>query len=66
MKMVLMNLFPGKESRCRYREQTAVTGGEGECGTNGESNTDIYTLSCVKQIGVRSCDITHGAQPDTL
>ena len=26
------------------------TVGEEECGTNGESSIDIYTLSCVKQI----------------
>ena len=25
---------------------------EGESGTNGESSINIYTLSCVKQIGI--------------
>ena len=39
-----MNLFAGKEWRLRCREWTVVTVGEGESGTNGDSNTDIYTL----------------------
>ena len=41
-----MSLFAGKEWKCKYREWTLDTVGEGESGTNGESNTDIYTPSC--------------------
>ena len=33
-KKVLMNLFAGQEYRCRHREQTVDTVGEGEGGTN--------------------------------
>ena len=48
--MVLMNLFAGKERRCRYREQTCVHTGGGESGMNGESSIGIYKLSRVEQI----------------
>ena len=45
-----MNLFAGKERRCRYREQTcAHTRGE-ESGVNGESSIDMYRPSRVEQI----------------
>jgi len=43
-KKVLMNLFAGQEYRCRHREQTVDTVGEGEGGTNWESSIDIYTV----------------------
>ena len=33
-KMVLLNLFSRQEERCRHREQTLDTAGEGEGGTN--------------------------------
>ena len=44
-----MNLFAGKEWRCRCREQTVNTVGEEEGGMNWESGTDICALSWVKQ-----------------
>ena len=52
--MVLMNLFEGKEGRCRYKEWTCGTIG-GENRTDGENSFDIYTLLCVKVIGW--CDL---------
>ena len=36
-KMVLMNLFAGKEWRYRHREWTCAHNGGGESGTNGEA-----------------------------
>ena len=42
--MVRMNLFAGKEWRCRCRERMR----KGEGGMNGESSLDMYTVSCVK------------------
>ena len=39
-KMVLMNLF---------ESGLVDTAGEGEDESNGESNLDMYTLSCVRQ-----------------
>ena len=55
-KIVLMNLFAGKEWRHRCREQTCGPSG-GENGRNGESSISIfiYTPSWVKWIGMRSC-----------
>ena len=47
-KMVVMNVFAGKECRHRYREWTVDTLGEGESGRNGESKVNIYTLPCIK------------------
>ena len=47
-KMILMNLFAGKEWSSKDVENGLVdTVGEGESGTNGESSTDIYILSRV-------------------
>ena len=43
-KMVLMNLFAGKEGRLRCRERTVDTVGEGEGEANGESSINIDTL----------------------
>ena len=48
-KMVLMNLFSGKEWRHRCRDGLVDTAREGESGTHGESSIDTYTLSCVRQ-----------------
>ena len=45
--MVLMNLFTGKEWRCRYRKLTCAQNG-GRKEWDRESNIDIYTLSCIK------------------
>ena len=39
--------------------------GEGEGGTNWEVRTDIYTLSCVRQL-VGNCCIAKGAQLGAL
>ena len=48
--MVLMNLFAGKEWRCRCRGELVDTVGQGENGMNGESSINIHALPCVKQI----------------
>ena len=42
------------------------TVGEGESGINGESSINIYTLSCVKQIGIERLLHNTGAQLGTL
>ena len=42
-----MNLSAGQEKTCRQKEQTLGTVGEGEGGTNWESSTETYTLTCV-------------------
>lgn len=42
-----MNLFEGKEGRCRYKEWAYGTIG-GESGTDGENSFGIYTLLCVE------------------
>ena len=47
-KMVLMNLFAGKEWRLRCRERTVDTVGEGEGEANGESSINLYTVPCVE------------------
>ena len=41
--MVLMNLFAGQHQRCRCREQTLDTVGEGEGGMNWDSSIETYT-----------------------
>ena len=64
-KMLLMNLFSGKEWRLKCTELTCGYSGEEEKGMNGESSIGIYTLPYVKQL-VRSCCITQRAQPNTL
>ena len=43
-KMVLMNLFPWKEWRLRYREWTCGHIGRRREWANGESSIDICTL----------------------
>ena len=48
--MVLMRLSAGQQWRCRHREQTVDTVGEGEDGMNRESSIETYTISYVKQI----------------
>ena len=45
-----MNLFAGKQWRCRQRKDPRIQGREGEGGTNGESSMEMYTLSEVKEI----------------
>ena len=47
-KMVLMNLFEGRQWRHRHREQPVDTVAGGEDGTNWESSTETYTLPYVK------------------
>ena len=47
-KVVLMNLFSGKEWRHKHREQLVDTMEEGEGRTNRESSIDTYTVSRVK------------------
>ena len=39
-KMVLMNLLAVQKRRCRHKEQTVDTVGEGECGRNWEQHGD--------------------------
>ena len=48
-KMLLMNLFAGKEWRLRCTELTCGCSGEGESGMSGESSLDIYTLPYVNR-----------------
>ena len=44
-----MNLFAGKQWRCRHREQTyGHVGGRGESGMSGERNMETYTLPHIK------------------
>ena len=45
-KVVLMNLFAGKEWRCECRE--CICGYRGESARNVERSIDIYALPCVK------------------
>ena len=45
-KVVLMNLFAGKEWRCKCRE--LICGHRGESGRNRESSINIYTIPYVK------------------
>ena len=42
-KMVLMNLFAGLQWRCKCKEWNCGEG-EGESGTNGDSNMETNTL----------------------
>ena len=48
IKMVLMNLFAGKEWRRRHREWTCGHSGEGDRGMTGESSISICTLSGIR------------------
>ena len=43
-----MNLFAGKEWRCKIENGHVDTAGEGEGGMSWESSSDLHTLSCVK------------------
>ena len=45
-KVVLLNLFAGKEWRCRCRELTYGHGEGRRGGMNGQSNINMCTLSC--------------------
>ena len=51
-KMVLINLFPSMNRGADMESGFVNTGWEGVCGMNWEGGTDIYTLSCVKQITI--------------
>ena len=59
--MVLMNLFAGKEKKCRCRDKLMDIGweGEGEGGMKVESNMETYILPYVKKISsvAQSCTI---------
>ena len=46
--MVLMNLFAGQQWRCRQRDQTVDTVGEGKRGKNGKSNTEKTCITICK------------------
>ena len=56
-----MNLFEGKEGRCRYKEWACGTIG-GESGTDGENSFGIYTLLWVKEIAPENLLNSTGAQ----
>ena len=62
-KMVLMNLFSGKEWRHRCREQTFEHSEEGKSGTNRESSINIHTLSDLRGIAGKKLLCTTGS-PD--
>ena len=47
-KMVLMNLFAGKEWRLRHREWPCGHSRGGREGMDGESSISMYTLSGVR------------------
>ena len=47
--MVLMNLFAGKEWKCRSRAWTCRHT-ERESGMSGESSISVFALACVKWI----------------
>ena len=49
-KMVLMNLFAGKEWRLRHREWPCGHSRGGREGMNGESSISMYTLSGVRRM----------------
>ena len=65
-KMVLMNLFAGKEWRLRHREWPCGHSRGGREGRNGESSISMYTLSGVSGWPVRSCSAAQGPQSGTL
>ena len=60
--MVVMNLFAGREQRCRRREWTGKAEGE----KNPDSSIDRHTLPCVKQLLVGRCCVIQGVQLGTL
>ena len=64
--MELMNIFAGKEWRCRHRERTFGHGGEEKSGTNRESSIDKYMLLCAKQIAGEKLLYNTGNPPSTL
>ena len=47
-KMVLINLFAGKEWKRRRREWICGHSGGEENGVNGEGSTDVHVLPCAK------------------
>ena len=65
-KIVLTNLFAGKEWRCRCREWTCGHSVGGREWDDAESSINIYMLSCVRQIAGKEFCATQGAQSGTL
>ena len=49
-KIVMTNLFPGQEYRCRCGKWTCGPGGGGASGANWEIRIDLYTLPHVTQL----------------
>ena len=47
-KMILMNLFAGRNGDMDIENRPVDTGGEGESGTKGESSINIYIQPCAK------------------
>ena len=64
--MGLMNIFAGKEWRCRHRERTFGPGGEEKSGTNRESSIDRYMLLRAKQIAGEKLLYNTRNPPSTL
>ena len=64
-KMVLMKRFAGQEQRLRHRDQTCGQQGKERVGGT-ESNSEICTLACVKQIATGKLLYRQGAQPAAL
>ena len=67
-KMVLMNLFAGQQWRCRHREQTCDTVGEGKRWKNWKSNTEKICITICKidsqlEFAVWYRELTVGAHP---
>lgn len=63
--MALMNVFAGKEWRCRHREQTVDTAGKGRRHEPRDSHWHTDSTLQNRQL-VGSCHITQGAQPAAL
>ena len=49
-KMILMNLFAGRNGDMDIENRPVDTVGEGESGTKGESSIYIYIQPCAKQV----------------
>ena len=64
-KMILMNIVPGQEWRCRLREWTCGHRREGEGGMTWDIRIDIYTPPCIKQ-QVGACCKAQEAQLSAL
>ena len=53
--MVQMNLLRGRNRDADKENGSVDTVWEGECGTNRENTSDIYTLPCVNRQLLGSC-----------